>query len=276
MHESYLHYRGRRWLGVALGVSAAAAVAYALTPPAARRGSSPVGLVLGVAAAALMLWLTWLGVRKRRYGAAGAPLRGWVSAHVYLGTTLVLLIPLHAAFHFAANVHALAAALAGLTVVSGAVGVACYAAIPERMTRNRPGERLAALFEQVGAVDAECTAVAAGLPTAVAATVGRSITATRIGGGPLRQLAGADPTVPTRRALDAVRSAQEAPPDRAAADALVRLRAGLTTKQALLRRIAVDVRLKALLDAWLVVHVPLAVASLAALGVHVFAVLYYR
>ena len=59
-------------------------------------------------------------------------------------------------------------------------------------------------------------------------------------------------------------------------DTLQKLRANLTRKQTVVGRISRDLRLKALLDVWLVVHVPLGLAALALVAVHVVAVLYYR
>ena len=56
---------------------------------------------------------------------------------------------------------------------------------------------------------------------------------------------------------------------------LARLLERLAIKQSLLGRVRRDVRLKALLDTWLVIHVPLALATVAAVAVHVFVVFYY-
>ena len=168
MHDSYLRYRNGRWLKAAAWLTLATLIAYvAHRPPASRGGNTPTGYALGIFAAALMLWLSWFGVRKRRYQPGGAPLRGWLSAHVYLGATLLVIVPLHCAFRFGWNVHTLAYALIVAVIISGMLGVAIYTLVPERMTHNRPGERLATLFEQVGAFDAECKTVAAALPTAI-------------------------------------------------------------------------------------------------------------
>ena len=49
----------------------------------------------------------------------------------------------------------------------------------------------------------------------------------------------------------------------------------LGRKQELLQRARRDIRYKALLDAWLYVHVPLSFALLAALTAHVIAVFFY-
>jgi hypothetical protein len=50
----------------------------------------------------------------------------------------------------------------------------------------------------------------------------------------------------------------------------------LRRKVALLAVVRRDVRYRALLDVWLWLHVPLAVATLAAVAVHIFVVFYYR
>jgi len=276
VHEPFLRYRHYRWLKLSVLIVLIAIGAYFATPVTDRGGGTRVGYALGGVSAGLMLWLAWFGIRKRSYHARGSPPRGWLSAHVYLGTALLILVPLHAAFRFGWNVHGFAAALTGLTIFSGLIGVIVYASIPEQMTQNRPGEKLVALFEQVGMLDGACKELAAGLSTPIAQAVNDSIEATRIGGGTLRQLAGRDPSGPTRRALVVVRGAQDETIDRVSGDSLQKLRANLTRKQTLLGRISRDLRLKALLDVWLVVHVPLGLAAAALVAVHVVAVLYYR
>lgn len=278
MHESFLRYRRFRWLKVSVVALAVSLAAYLHDPAGERRGGTPVGYTLGVASAALIVWLTWFGMRRRSYSAAGADLCGWLSAHVYLGALLLVLVPLHAAFQFDLNVHTFAYVLLAAASVSGLAGVVLYVTIPERMTRNRSGQKLGALLEQIGAVDAECKQLAATLPTAVARAVATSIEDTRIGGGVIRQLSGRAPRCPTTKALAVVRAHAE----RVAGDEvklrerLGRLLERLAVKRAALDRVRRDVRLKALLDVWLLVHVPLALATVAAVTAHVFAVFYYR
>lgn len=277
MHDSYLRYRNGRWAKGAAGLLALALVVYIANPAATHRnGDTPAGYGLGIAAAALMLWLTWFGARKRRYVPGGAPLRGWLSAHVYLGATLLLLVPLHCAFRFGWNLHTAAYVIMSAVVVSGLVGVAIYALVPERMTQNRPGERLAALFEQVGAFDADCVASAATLPTHIAAAVAHAIDATRVGGSAWRQVFGGDPCGPTTHALTIVQSALTRDTRATDLPMLQHLLETLAAKRTVLLRLQRDIRLKALLDVWLVLHVPLAFASLAAVAAHVAVVLYYR
>ncbi len=273
--QSFLAYQKFRWLKVSLALVAVSLAVYALPPPpAGRNGGTLVGYGLGILSAALMLWLLWFGVRKRRYGASGAPLRGWLSAHVYLGTTLLLLVPLHAGFQFGWNLHTLAYAVMSTVIVSGFFGVGFYGIVPTPMTENRPGEKLASLLQQVAEIDVQCRNLARELPDSYSRDVQLAIDETRIGGSLRRQLAASDPDCGTSRALQAIRARDERlePKTRDAVNQLVEL---LARKQALLARLRRDARYKALLELWLLFHVPLAVASVALVTLHVFVVLYY-
>jgi hypothetical protein len=273
--QSYLRYRRFRWLGASLGLLVAALALYLGAPhPSGRNGGTPLGYALGSLCAVLVLWLAWFGVRKRRYHARGAPLRGWLSAHVYLGSTLLLLVPLHAGFQVGWNVHTLAYGLVVAVVASGLLGIGLYASVPPDMTRNRPGQKLRALLQQIADVDAECRVEAANLPDRLARAVAGAIDETRIGGGLWRQLSGRDPRCATGAALKALDRSPEEPD--AEVDPAIRLRLVglLALKQGLLRRVRRDARYKALLDLWLLLHVPLSIGALAAVAAHVLAVFY--
>jgi hypothetical protein len=136
--RTFLEYQNYRYLKIAMGLLLLSTIAYlASDEPGGRSGSTWTGYGLGTLAAGIIFWLMWLGVRKRDYASAGAPLRGWVSAHVYLGTTLLLLVPLHSAFEFGINVHTLAYVLMCVVVFSGVLGVGLYALVPTSMTMNR-------------------------------------------------------------------------------------------------------------------------------------------
>ncbi len=272
--ESFLKYQSFRWLKLSVALVVACTAIYALYPtPQGRSGSTPVGYGLGILSALLMLWLLWFGVRKRSYRTRGAPLRGWLSAHVYLGTTLLVLVPLHSGFEFGWNVHTLAYAVMSAVIVSGFFGVGFYAEIPTPMTENRPGEKLAGLLRQIADIDAECRQLGMELPDFYSQVIRISTERTRIGGGLFRQLSGRDPRCGTARAFVMLRDHKEADPN--IADEARQLTSLLARKQALLGRVRRDVRYKALLDLWLLGHVPLAVASVALVAVHVFVVLYY-
>ena len=274
--RTFLEYRSYRYLKLALGVLFLSLVVYAIDdPPGGRSGSSWTGSGLGTIATVTIFWLMWVGIRKRNYRSIGAPLRGWVSAHVYLGTALLFLVPLHSAFEFGLNLHTLAYALMCVVVFSGFLGVAFYALVPISMTRNRNNITLDAMLARIAEIDAECRLAAEGLPDYYASAVVTSIDETYIGGTIRSQLSGQDKNCGTTRALKRLRSSGiDLEGDAKSQERkLVEL---IARKELLLKQIRRDVRFKGLLDLWLIVHVPFAFATCAAVIVHIFAVFWYH
>jgi hypothetical protein len=273
--QSFLAYRRFRHLKLALfGLVACTALYVWDDPVGGRNGGTWTGWGLGTLATLLILWLLWFGVRKRSYFSSGAPLQGWLSAHVYLGISLLLLVPLHSGFEFHWNFHNLVYALIVMVVLSGILGITLYASVPAAMTRNRRGQKIDGLFEQVADLDTECSGVALGLPDFYARAVDVAINETRIGGSWRRQFSALDPNCGTARSLAMIAEHQQdlRDEDRANVARLVEL---LGRKSVLLERIRRDVRYQALLEVWLFFHVPLSFAALASVGVHIFVVFYY-
>lgn len=274
--RSFLEYAGYRHLKAAvLLLVASIAVYWIEDPPGGRSGSSWTGYGLGTLAAGLIFWLMWLGVRKRSYRAVGPPLQGWTSAHVYLGTSLALIVPLHSGFELGANVHTLAYALMCGVIATGVVGVAIYALVPTSITRNRNNTTLDAMLERIAEIDADCRVAAEHLPDYHAKAVITSIEQTRIGGNLLAQLAGRDADCGTARALRSLRGSTIDLQGDARLQEL-KLIELVARKELLVNQIRRDVRMKGLLDLWLVLHVPLAFATVAAVLVHIFVVFWYH
>ena len=273
-HEPFLWYRSGRWAKLSLLLLAAAIAAYVYSAPSLdRRGDTAIGYALGIVSAGLIGWLLWFGVRKRRYVPGGAPLRGWLSAHVWLGFVLLFLVPLHCAFIFGWNVHTLAYVLMAMVIVSGMVGVYLYDAMPGRMTENRPGVMMKALLDQVAEIDRTCRELAQALPNEFANAVTVSAEQTRYGGGLLAQLRGPG-ACGTARALEIVEKSAGRAPGPAAAT-VAKLNAELKRKSQVVAQIRGDIAMKGWLDLWLILHVPLAIGSAVAVLVHVFVVLYW-
>src|SRR5687767_11177766 len=140
MHQSFLSYRRKRYMWIALALCAAAIVAYALHEPRSTpNGGTWLGYTLGTVGAALIFWLTALGVRKRSYKSRLGTVQGWVSAHVYLGLALVVVVTLHTGFQFGWNIHTVAYLLMMLVIASGLVGINAYVRLPKEMSQNRAG-----------------------------------------------------------------------------------------------------------------------------------------
>jgi hypothetical protein len=275
-HESFLVYHRFRWLKVACVAAVLAILLYAAAAPyGSRYGGSWAGYGLGTAAALLILWLMWFGYRKRSYRTNQGNLVARLSAHVYLGLALLVVATLHTGFHFGWNVHTLAYALMCLVIVSGVVGVFCYARLPRLMTGNRHGIGMPQMLGRIAGLDDALRSAALAADDKTARLVERAIEATAIGGTWWRQLSGKFPGCATAAALAEIDEPEaNTPPEQDRALRQVRLL--LQEKARLLVRARRDIRYKALLDIWLYFHVPLSFALLAALLAHIVAVFYLR
>ena len=129
-HQSFLEFKRYRYLKLAFVLLLALSGMYIwhrnfhfATPGGTGYGGTPMGYALGTIAAVLIVWLLWLGVRKRRYRASRSSLQGWVSAHVYLGVATLFVALLHSGFEMGMNLHTFTLALLAIVVISGIYGV---------------------------------------------------------------------------------------------------------------------------------------------------------
>ena len=289
-HESFLAYDHFFYLKVALLLSGLSIAAYLLTGPAGgylladrvpftlstlsgQNGGTWLGYTLGTIGALLIVWLMFFGIRKRRYGPGDFSLKAWLSAHVYLGLSLIVVATLHAAFQVGWNVHTLAYVLMLLVIASGIWGVVNYARLPQRMTENRRGLTFKAMQQELAEIDRQCVTLANQLGEEYDAAVQISRERSRLGGSAWRLLSGRDSRCGTVQALAMV---EKLATERTGfGDKPSVLVAALSRKAALLQRARRDLRYKALMDVWLHVHVPLSFALLAALIAHIVSVFYY-
>lgn len=275
MHESILVYKNLLFVKLAIAVALAAVLAYAVHSPLDRpNGGTWLGYTLGGASAVLIVWLTWYGVRKRRYGPGSTNLEAWLSGHIYLGVALIVTATLHTGFQFGLNIHTLTYALMLVVVLSGVIGVYFYLRIPEAMTRNRNGHTRAEIILRISELGEECRKIAMGLSEEVNAAVFEASRESRIGGGFMRQLSGRDPGDPIAALVAQVEAmAGQASSDQA--DDFFRLVSALSRQRELFHQVRLDIRFQALMKVWLFIHVPFALALLAALTSHVIAVFFY-
>ncbi|HEX8655293.1 MAG TPA: hypothetical protein VF693_08745 [Allosphingosinicella sp.] len=268
-HEGFLRHRRFRWLKAALLLSLAAVIVYAATDVQPRHnGGSWLGYALGTIGALLILWLTMLGVRKRAMTRGRWSLKAWTSAHVYLGLSLVVIATLHTGFQFGWNVHTLAYALMMLVILSGVYGISVYATLPDELSDNRAEMTRPQMIDAVVKVDQQLRAAAQPLDEDEATIVRLSLAEDPFRGGLVRRLTGNHSNCRNAAALRAMR-ARSATPDTA------RIVDLLERKAAALGRIRRHVRIRALLEVWLYVHVPLTFATIAALIAHVVSVFLY-
>lgn len=274
-HRTILEYRHYRYLKITGALLLASILGYAVyTTPVGRYGGTPMGYALGMIGALLIVWLMWFGVRKRRYRVSGGNLQGWLSAHVYLGTALIVVVTLHTGFQIGWNLHTLAYVLMLTVIFSGFYGLYLYLRLPQRMTENLGEDTFDGIVLKISDIDRQARRIAVDMPDTINRAVQDSVHGTKIGGGALKQLSGRDKHCPTARAVALIQASVR----NIGGDVAQRnkeLYALMLRKQALVGRARNDVRYKATLGFWLYVHVPLSLALLAALAAHIVSVFFY-
>jgi hypothetical protein len=274
-HQSFLVWRRFFYFKLAVALVIASIIAYVWhSPLGGPNGGTWLGYTLGTIGALLILWLIWFGWRKRSYTSRLGRLEGWLSAHVYLGLSLIVVATLHTGFQFGWNVHTLAYVLMMLVIASGAFGVYTYVRYPALMTGNRRGMTSQQLLGQIATIDGEMRHATMALPDAITRAVARCLQETEIGGSMRRQLTGRYPNCATEAALGSVRTLVQGLPGEDVGNAR-QLLVLLQRKSELLRRIRADIQFKAIMEVWLYVHVPISFALLAALTAHIISVFFY-
>ncbi|KGB54425.1 Ferric reductase like transmembrane component [Sphingopyxis sp. LC81] len=270
-HEGFLRYAGFRWAKISGALCFLVIVSYALVDVTPRHnGGSWYGYTLGTIGAALILWLTALGYRKRKMTSDYWSLKAWTSAHVYLGLSLIVIGTWHTGFQLGWNVHTLAWALMMLVILSGLYGVIAYATLPTALSNNRDEMTQMQMLEAIRAFDRQLHSAAQPLTPADTAPVLAALDEDPFAGGIGARLSGRYPNCATAAALRTLSVSNGS--DREAREKVVGL---LKQKEAALTRLRRHLRIRGLLEIWLYVHVPLTFALIAALSAHIISVFFY-
>lgn len=275
LHDGFLRHRDFRWLKISAAGSLVAILAYALADVTPRaNGGSWLGYTLGTIGALQILWLTALGLRKRAMTRGRWSLKAWTSAHVYLGLSLIVVATLHTGFQFGWNVHTLAYALMMIVILSGMVGIFFYATLPVALSSNREEMTQPQMLDALRSIDRQLHDAAQPLDHHLAALVRQSLDQDPFGGGLMRRLSGRHPHCATRAAQAAIRRETAYMPN-LGDNPIEKVDALLVRKEAILGRVRRHLKLKALLEVWLYVHVPVTFALIAALAAHIVSVFFY-
>jgi hypothetical protein len=270
--ESFAGHRRFFWMWACLAALAVMVALYLYDRPiGGRNGGTTLGYAYGGIASAGIVFLMWYGMRRRHAYANGtATLKGWLSAHVWVGAALTVVVPLHSGFNVSKNLHTLPYLLMVLTSLSGVWGAWSYMRYPALMRAQREGRTTRALVEELERAAREIAALAEGKSPEFSVVARRldiefQPSALRI------VLARPYPVVTREKVYEllGMLPRKEYP-------------AGLElTKVAYGRRhvanqLIDEAGMAARMRVWLYVHVPLSFACVAAVMAHVFWVLFYR
>ena len=288
MAETFLTHRSGRWAKWAVALIIASAIGYwaedLRVPP---NGGSVFGYTSGTIAAFLMLVLTYLGRRKRHYGSKLGTVKGWTSAHIYLGIALIALTLLHSGFQVGWNWHTLAFALMLIVCLSGIYGVWAYQHYPALIDRNNLSRTRGALIDQLHHLDQDITGSLTRHDPGVASIVQGAIERTTLPNRWLDTLRGIDHSevllpgkglVSNTNMTALIDYLIEQIEQGAQGDTALNLQSlvgALGERASLISRIKEDLRLVTLTRIWLTIHIPLAFAAVAAVIIHVIAVFLY-
>ncbi len=270
-HEGFLRYANFRWAKISGGLCLLIIVSYAMIDVTPRpNGGSWYGYTLGTIGAGLILWLTALGYRKRKMTNDYWSLKAWTSAHVYLGLSLIVIGTWHTGFQLGWNVHTLAWVLMMLVILSGLYGVIVYATLPAALSNNRDEMTQMQMLEAIRAFDRQLHSAAQPLTPDDTAPVLAALDEDPFAGGVVARLSGRYRNCATSAALVTLSTSRSS--DAAAREKVIGL---LKQKEAALARLRQHLKIRALLEVWLYVHVPLTFALIAALSAHIISVFFY-
>lgn len=310
--STLLRYKNYRYLKATSLLMTLAMTAYALNQPVGGEsyGGTWLGYALGILSTMILFFLMWYGITKRRVtgaperraqhiGAAssdemaaqlkverrkargkkprlsGVTLQEWLSAHVFLGASLIVLVSLHSGFHFGLNVHTLAYVLLLMVISSGFYGLVVYLNYPRLITLNMAEDTLDDLLLKIAELDELACTRALDLPDEVNTLVLKARHETRIGGTLFQQLSGEQKDCPTRIAVQQMLHLGEKYNRDDQPKIMRDLYSALLRKEKLVLRARTEIMLKARMECWLYLHAPLGIALLAALTSHIVSIFFY-
>ena len=276
MHDGFLKHAGYRWLKISSAIMLICIVSYLFVDVSPRHnGGSWYGYTLGTIGALLILWLTMLGVRKRAMTSGKWSLKAWTSAHIYLGLALIVIGTLHTGFQLGWNIHTAAYVFMMIVIISGIVGIYFYATIPQKLSDNRDEMTETEMLENLRSLDRQLHEAAQPLSAEHAGLVLQSLEQDPFGGGFAQRVSGRYPDCATRQAQADLRRERAYQPKMGGDDPLDKVDALLEKKEATLARVRRHLRLKAMLQVWLFIHVPMTFALIASLSAHIISVFFY-
>lgn len=267
--------RRRRWFLFSLALLVLATAAYVRYAGVAGvpHGGSTTGIAYGIAGSLLILLLLAFGIRKRAYRSALGTLDGWLQAHVYLGMVSVFVVLFHAGFRFQDKVATASFLVLAAVVASGLAGAVLYTGLPRRLTALGGNLTPEEISDELNRLAAMMARLAAGRSPAFG-KIHQQLQSRgrpgRLAGWRLLLSGGREATGDDRwESLLTLVGDDER-------ETLRKLLVLSRQHRELHQRLRRQQRYRNLLEAWLYVHLPLSIALIVLVAVHIVAALYFR
>lgn len=269
VEDTFVNYRNYLWLKVTTLISAGLGVWFLIHDPiGGKHGGTFYGYAVGIFSALAILYLAWFGIRKRSYHSDGSTVKGCLAVHIWVGVWVVWWALLHCAFRFHFNFHTLVFMIMVVVVASGVWGLFLYRRLPLETASNRGGRSQRALAGELY----RCTeAIQAALAHTGQATrkLVEELEPPKV---PLRLFREPEQFILDQRKAQGLLAGVPIE-ERDAALALIGL---LDKKYDVSFQLAREGRVLGFLKLWLYFHLPMTVALIVALAIHILSVLYYR
>jgi hypothetical protein len=267
--ETFFSHEKFRWLKFALISCALLILSYVITKPdRGAHGGSVYGYVVGGLCTIAIIYLMWFGIRKRSYRSHRTTVKGWLSAHVWIGLLLLIAVPLHSGFEMGLNIHGLTYFLMVVIVVSGIWGAVNYKTLAPQIESHRGAGNFKSLIEQIYAQSKALDDLSLGKSDLF-----------------LRFRDSIEPKWPLSlwqilclRPEDSQKNAQSqiaSLPQIEKSDAITSLQIA-SKKREIIALVAREAKTGIKLKVWLLLHLPLSFALLIAVMTHIVVVLVYR
>ncbi len=267
--QTFLNYKNWLYAKLSIITLAFCFVFYFYDQPlGGRKGNTFAGIVFGILATIIIAYLTYFGMRKRSYRFSVGSLLGTLSAHVWLGLILIILVPLHSGFSFNFNIHTFTYFVMVAVVLSGVFGAVAYRVLPQSLASQRGQAKSSELISKLVELDSkilECAKTHEALKNYISKFDFSSKSYVN-GINFLKNVPEIDQIKVTKLLANLPENLHTA---------------GITAidligeKRDLLKKLSDELKVNTLLKIWLYIHVPFTFLLLILLFAHIFSVLYY-
>lgn len=237
-------------------------------------GGSRLGLLYGTIGFALILLLSFFGIRKRWYRSRFGTVEQWLQSHIWLGVLVLVILLFHTGGRFQDKVAVATLIAVAIVVASGIVGAVLYVTVPRMLTEVESNLTVEEISDQLNQGARSMARIASGRSAPFQRIHDELVKQSTPGGlAGWRLLLSGLGRRKTSDGADWPKLIALVPKEEQ--DELRQMLVLSRQRKELLLRLIFQQRYKNVLEFWLYIHIPFTVALLIMSVVHVVAVFYY-